>query len=45
MEKVRFLNSFHKVKWNWVKGHDGNFGNEKADMLANKAIELKENYN
>ena len=43
-KKLDYLNSFHKVKWYWVKGHDGNFGNEKADMLANKAIELKENF-
>ena len=41
MEKARYLNNFHTVRWNWVKGHDGNSGNEKADMLANKAIELK----
>ena len=25
------------------KGHNGNYGNEKADMLANKAINLKKN--
>ena len=43
-KKLDFLNSLHKVKWYWVKGHDGNSGNERADMLANKAIELKENF-
>tara|TARA_B100001146_G_C16146747_1_gene419253 strand:+ start:740 stop:1171 length:432 start_codon:yes stop_codon:yes gene_type:complete len=29
----------HEVYWTWVKGHDENFLNEKADMLAKKAIE------
>ena len=43
-KKLDYLNSFHKVRWYWVKGHDGNSGNEKADMLANKAIELKKNF-
>ena len=32
------LNSFHVVKWEWVKGHSGNIGNEVADELANLAI-------
>jgi len=29
----------HKVEWRWVKGHTGNPGNERADMLANQAID------
>lgn len=28
----------HEIKWTWVKGHSGNEGNEKADMLANKGV-------
>ena len=28
----------HIVKWEWVRGHSGNPGNEKADLLANKGI-------
>ena len=29
----------HNITWKWVKGHSGNSGNEKADELANKAVE------
>lgn len=28
----------HKIKWNWLKGHSGNDGNERCDLLANEAI-------
>ena len=33
------LNSYHDVKWSWVKGHSGHIQNEKADQLANKGID------
>jgi ribonuclease HI len=30
----------HEVEWIWVRGHDGNPGNEKADELANRGVAL-----
>jgi ribonuclease HI len=29
----------HQINWNWVRGHDGNTYNERADYLANLAIQ------
>ena len=29
----------HQITWKWVKGHSGHLGNERADILANQAIE------
>ena len=29
----------HEIDWHWVRGHDGNPGNEEADALANRGID------
>lgn len=29
----------HQIKWEWIKGHSGHEGNERADELANKAMD------
>ena len=29
----------HKIDWRWVRGHNGNPGNERADMLANRGVD------
>jgi ribonuclease HI len=29
----------HQVSWHWVRGHTGHPGNERADQLANEAID------
>ncbi|MDP6133337.1 MAG: ribonuclease HI [Candidatus Marinimicrobia bacterium] len=29
----------HQIKWKWVKGHSGHPENERADELANEAVE------
>ena len=30
----------HEVRWHWVKGHNGHAGNERADALANRGVEV-----
>ncbi|MFC3285245.1 ribonuclease HI [Litchfieldella rifensis] len=29
----------HRVNWHWIKGHSGHPGNDRADALANEAID------
>ena len=31
------LNGFHSIEWKWVKAHNGDPGNERADYLASQA--------
>ena len=33
------LIQIHSISWDWVKGHSGHPENERADLLANVAIE------
>ena len=33
------LQGRHRIRWYWVKGHSGDPGNERADRLANEAID------
>ncbi len=38
-QKLDALVSSHNVSWQWVKGHAGHLENERADALANYAID------
>jgi ribonuclease HI len=35
-QRLDALTGLHHVQWHWVRGHDGNEGNERADALANR---------
>jgi len=37
-EELDHLNQMHSVTWQWVKGHSGDEGNERADELARSGI-------
>ena len=30
----------HTIDWRWVRGHNGDPGNERADELANRGVEM-----
>lgn len=38
-QRLDELAGMHEVEWVWVRGHDGNPGNERADELANRGVE------
>ncbi len=38
-QRLEELASRHRVRWRWVRGHAGHPENERADALANRAID------
>ena len=38
-QRLEALAAQHNVQWHWVRGHDGDPGNERADELANRGVD------
>jgi ribonuclease HI len=38
-QRLETLAAQHDVQWHWVRGHDGDPGNERADSLANRGVD------
>jgi ribonuclease HI len=38
-QRLEALAALHDVQWHWVRGHDGDPGNERADELANRGVD------
>lgn len=38
-QRLADLAAKHEIEWRWVRGHDGNIGNERADELANRGAD------
>jgi ribonuclease HI len=38
-ERLEKAAAHHKIRWDWIKGHSGHAENERADALANRAID------
>ena len=39
-QRMDALSQLHRIEWRWVKGHAGDPGNEKADELANRGVDM-----
>jgi ribonuclease HI len=39
LQQLDEVMSQHRVRWQWVKGHAGNRGNEHVDKLTNRAMD------
>ena len=37
-QRLEAVASIHQVDWQWVRGHDGNAENERADQLAREGM-------
>lgn len=38
-QELEAITGQHHIDWKWVRGHDGDPGNERADELANQGVE------
>ena len=38
-QQLDSLVASHAVEWHWVRGHNGDPGNERADALANRGVD------
>ncbi len=38
-ERLEAASHMHRIHWKWIKGHSGHPENERADQLANRAID------
>jgi ribonuclease HI len=43
MEEMDWLIHLNKAEVKWIRGHDGNAGNERADMLATRSSKAMKN--
>ena len=41
-ERLEKAVASHRIRWDWIKGHSGHEENERADQLANLAIDEME---
>lgn len=37
-ERLLSLSAVHRIRWNWIRGHNGHQENERCDGLARQAI-------
>jgi ribonuclease HI len=44
-QRLEALAHQHEVDWRWVRGHAGDPGNERADLLANRGVAAASNKN
>jgi len=40
-QRLDALNQAREIRWEWVKGHAGDIGNERADELASRGVPRK----